>query len=92
MKEVIRKKRIVESEHIHVDNGGYSFSLVQYDYDSQFEEWVTSLEISEGFHGYSEGKISFFEKITPDTLEKIGLFFLRSADKLREVGICRKGE
>lgn len=88
------KKRIIDSEHIHVYNGGYGFSLVQYDAsrEKDFSEWITMLEVEEGYFGYSEGKISINAEIKPETLEKIGKFFFRAADRLRETGLCRKGE
>jgi hypothetical protein len=86
------RTRVVDSEHIHVDNGGYSFELIQYEYLKSFKEWSTFLEISEGFYGYSESKLSFHEGINPETLEQIGKFFIRAAGRLRETGICRKGE
>ena len=86
------RARVVDSEHVHVDNGGYSFELLQYEATPPFQEWNTRLEISEGFFGYCDSKISFSEKVNPETLEKIGAFFIRAASRLRETGICRDGE
>jgi hypothetical protein len=89
MKQRVEKKRI-DLFHIHIDNGGYTFEVNQYGSDDSWN--IPVLEISESFFGYAEGKISFHEKMTPQTFENIGKFFFRAANRLRETGIYGEDE
>jgi len=85
MKETIIKQKVLDCEHIHIDNGGYTFQICQYGDDDNW--YLPVLEIGEGFFGYAESKITFNENVTPETLETIGKFFFRAANRLKETGI-----
>jgi hypothetical protein len=70
------------ANHIHVDNGGTSLRLVEYNVDKQGPH-LSGVEISDSYHGYSESKITLHAICDkPDNLRKIAKFFMEAADLL----------
>ena len=73
------------SEHIHIDNGGTTFSLVEYDPDSDEGPHQIAVVISDSYYGYSENKMTLYSiSDNPDNLRKIAEFFTLAAIALEK--------
>ena len=73
---------ILLAEHIHIDHGGTSLRLMEYDVNIQGPH-LSGVEISDSYYGYSESKIKLHAICNnPDNLRKIADFFMKAADLL----------
>jgi len=71
--------------HIHIDNGGTTFSLVEYDPDSDEGPHQIAVVISDSYYGYSENKMTLYSICdNPDNLRKIAEFFTVAARELEK--------
>ena len=77
------KKIQIMKEHIHIDNGGYTFTISATDNgDGGF--YTDGLTVSNSFFGYSENTIHMC-MMSEHHLEKIGMAFIQAAAKIKEL-------
>lgn len=67
--------RIIASHYTHVDNGGYTFKVVE-------EDGTLSIIVEDGYYGYSSAQLRFFEDVSPENLRRISVMFSETADKI----------
>ncbi len=79
--------------YIHVDNGGYSFAVIaegrELDNNSDWSNggFGVSIEICDGYYGYSNHTMDLCGNVTPKNLREIAQMFLRAACRLEERGV-----
>jgi hypothetical protein len=77
------KKTVIGHHHQHVDNGGLTMSVtVEQHEDGEYAG--ATIEISDGYHGYSTHSLTF-NMADPKNLRKFGEMFLVAAVKAEEL-------
>lgn len=75
MKNFLGKR--VFSHYVHVDNGGYSISVM-------LEDHAARIIIEDGYYGYSQHTTTLNENVTPYTLRQIAAKFMEAADEIEK--------
>jgi len=74
--------RTIAKHYIHVDNGGYTFSVNE-------EDGEAFIECNTSFYDYSETRVFMNKKITPAALNDISNFFSSAAKTLYEENLLK---
>lgn len=77
------EEKIIARKHIHIDNGGFTFTI------SEICEDCFSLEIEEGFLGYANSCITLYENINEKTIKEIGVFLIESSEKMNKNNVLK---
>lgn len=73
-------KTNVKIKHIHVDNGGYTFSY--YPYDNEVKQ-TSGIHIGMGFFGYGDTTITM-PNLNAKHMQEIGLWFIKIAEEQKQ--------